>query len=395
MTERFSFPSINYEDQNYNISLPVFSIHGNHDDPQGAGPEGALCALDLLSASGLVNYFGRQELPGEATNDEQARETGIHVQPILLQKGTTKLAMYGIGNIRDERFHAEMRKNRISMFRPSENADEWFNLLLIHQNRVPHGPKSSVPENGFGDEVDLIIWGHEHDCRIDPEPVTGKAYYISQPGSSVATSLSAGESIAKHVGLLKIQGRQFDMEKLRLRTVRPFIMDEVKLTDAADIESVQLENKVQINKYLKQRVNQLIDRANEEWDELYQGEEHPPDRMLPLIRLRVEYNNHEVGNPQRFGQDFTNRVANPRDIVQFTKRKTINRTGKKISIDQPEGLEELDEDGEAPERIEKIKVETLVRQYLEAQTLQMLHENGIGYAVNAYVEKDDKHAIES
>lgn len=395
MTERFSFPSINYEDQNYNISLPVFSIHGNHDDPQGAGPEGALCALDLLSASGLVNYFGRQELPGEATNDEQARETGIHVQPILLQKGTTKLAMYGIGNIRDERFHAEMRKNRISMFRPSENADEWFNLLLIHQNRVPHGPKSSVPENGFGDEVDLIIWGHEHDCRIDPEPVTGKAYYITQPGSSVATSLSAGESIAKHVGLLKIQGRQFDMEKLRLRTVRPFIMDEVKLTDAADIESVQLENKVQINKYLKQRVNQLIDRANEEWDELYQGEENPPDRMLPLIRLRVEYNNHEVGNPQRFGQDFTNRVANPRDIVQFTKRKTINRTGKKINIDQPEGLEELDEDGEAPERIEKIKVETLVRQYLEAQTLQMLHENGIGYAVNAYVEKDDKHAIES
>lgn len=52
-------------------------------------------------------------------------------------------------------------------------------------------------------------------------------------------------------------------------------------------------------------------------------------------------------------------------------------------------------EGELPERIEKIKVETLVRQYLEAQTLQMLHENGIGYAVNAFVEKDDKHAIES
>lgn len=52
-------------------------------------------------------------------------------------------------------------------------------------------------------------------------------------------------------------------------------------------------------------------------------------------------------------------------------------------------------EGELPERIEKIKVETLVRQYLEAQTLQMLHENGIGHAVNAFVEKDDKHAIES
>lgn len=131
----FSFPPINYEDPNYNIGLPVFSIHGNHDDPQGAGPEGALCALDILSASGLVNYFGRQDLPGEATTDEEALQSGIQVKPVLLSKGSTKLAMYGIGNIRDERFHAEMRKNRISMFRPAEDADSWFNLLLIHQNR--------------------------------------------------------------------------------------------------------------------------------------------------------------------------------------------------------------------------------------------------------------------
>ena len=33
-----SFPAINYEDQNLNVGIPVFSIHGNHDDPQGAGP---------------------------------------------------------------------------------------------------------------------------------------------------------------------------------------------------------------------------------------------------------------------------------------------------------------------------------------------------------------------
>lgn len=70
--------------------------------------------------------------------------------------------------------------------------------------------------------------------------------------------------------------------------------------------------------------------------------------------------------------------------------------GKKVEIDQPDGVGGIagQYNGEVPERIEKIKVETLVRQYLEAQTLQMLHENGIGYAVNAYVEKDDKHAIE-
>lgn len=28
-------PQVNYEDPNINISIPVFSIHGNHDDPSG------------------------------------------------------------------------------------------------------------------------------------------------------------------------------------------------------------------------------------------------------------------------------------------------------------------------------------------------------------------------
>lgn len=33
-----SFPAVNYEDPNLNVAIPVFSIHGNHDDPQGTGP---------------------------------------------------------------------------------------------------------------------------------------------------------------------------------------------------------------------------------------------------------------------------------------------------------------------------------------------------------------------
>ena len=37
-TPGFSFPAVNYEDPNLNVSIPVFSIHGNHDDPQGTGP---------------------------------------------------------------------------------------------------------------------------------------------------------------------------------------------------------------------------------------------------------------------------------------------------------------------------------------------------------------------
>ena len=31
----YRFPVVNYEDPNYNVSIPVFTIHGNHDDPAG------------------------------------------------------------------------------------------------------------------------------------------------------------------------------------------------------------------------------------------------------------------------------------------------------------------------------------------------------------------------
>ena len=51
----------------------------------------------------------------------------------------------------------------------------------------------------FDDSIKLVVWGHEHDCRIWPEKVEGKEYYITQPGSSVATSLAPGEALPKFV----------------------------------------------------------------------------------------------------------------------------------------------------------------------------------------------------
>ena len=68
---------MNYEDDNYNVGLPIFIIHGawrraaaarrqdteltrprtgNHDEP--AGTEG-LSAVDILAAANLVNYYGK------------------------------------------------------------------------------------------------------------------------------------------------------------------------------------------------------------------------------------------------------------------------------------------------------------------------------------------------
>jgi len=213
------FPCVNYEDPNLNISIPVFSIHGNHDDPTGLG---TLCSLDLLSASGLLNYFGKYSSLEK-----------IEISPLLMQKGKTKLALYGLGAIKDERLHHMFRNKNITMLRPRENKDDWVNVFVIHQNRSKHGETNYIPEQFLDDFLDLVIWGHEHECRITPTSNGVNKFLVSQPGSSIATSLSEGETKDKHVGLLLIHGTEWKIKRLKLETVRQFKMQDIVLADTS------------------------------------------------------------------------------------------------------------------------------------------------------------------
>lgn len=145
------------------------STSRNHDDPSGSTP---LCPLDLLNSCGLVNYFG---------NLSSLENIDIH--PLLFRKGQTNLSIYGLGSIRDERLHRIFLKNQINLLRPTNNPDDWFNIFVIHQNRVAHGPKNYIPEQFLHEFLDIVIWGHEHDCRITPEFNTVQKFFVIQPGT--------------------------------------------------------------------------------------------------------------------------------------------------------------------------------------------------------------------
>lgn len=375
------FGTVNYEDPNFNVSLPVFMIHGNHDDPTG---EGNLSAIDILSTAGLVNYFGKSREVDDIT-----------MMPVLLRKGNTNVALYGLGNMRDERLHRTFLSRKVKMLAPpQEDGREWFNLMLFHQNRVAHTSTSFIPESFLDDSLDLIIWGHEHDNQIEPVYVPQRDFYISQPGSSVVTSLSEGECLRpKMVALLEVTGTQFVLKPLVLKSSRPFVMGDVSLKEASP--ALLPHDQKAIEKFLCGKIEELIQQAQGEWlqrqgiTEVIEGIEIP----LPLIRLKVDYSGgFSSFNPHRFGHLFVNRVANPKEVIFFYRKRTANRTSEPI-------LKPMDEFtipaiAAAVEERSTLKMEDLVKDFLQVQHLDLLPQNEFGDIVKIFVEKDDRESIE-
>jgi hypothetical protein len=53
---------------------------------------------------------------------------------------------------------------------PEYPAEDWFNIFVLHQNRVTRGQgaKNAIKEDYLPSFLDLVIWGHEHECLPDP-----------------------------------------------------------------------------------------------------------------------------------------------------------------------------------------------------------------------------------
>jgi hypothetical protein len=58
----------------------------------------------------------------------------------------------------------------------------------------------------------------------------------------------------RHVALLRIQGKEFEMTPIPLRTVRPFVLEEVVLLEAAEEEGFEAGDQMEVSKFLKSRV---------------------------------------------------------------------------------------------------------------------------------------------
>lgn len=119
----------------------------------------------------MINYFGKY------TNLEDS----ITMVPLLISKGTTKVAIYGLGALKDKQACRLFRTEKVELLQP-ENANEWFNVMVVHQNRSAHTKDECLQESYLPASMHLIFWGHEHECRIKPEFNDVKNFYVTQPG---------------------------------------------------------------------------------------------------------------------------------------------------------------------------------------------------------------------
>jgi double-strand break repair protein MRE11 len=329
----------------------------------------------------------------------------IDVKPVLLQKGRTKLAIFGLSNLRDERLFREFRNGKVKFFRPSQQKDEWFNLMVVHQNHHSRTPTGYLPESFLPNFLDLVVWGHEHDCEIEPRYVEEQGFHVIQPGSSVATQLTKGETIPKKVAILTVKGKEFKVDPIPLRTVRPFIFKEIVLADEKELKNTwkKSDNRMEISRHLRKVIQKMIDQANKEWlqqfteaDIAAMEDKAPPK---PLIRLRVDYSAPEGGvfdceNSQRITVDFMKTIANHNNAILFYQKKRNANRGPGNDIDIPEHLlDGADNDGDDGDDIDSAQMGKLVREFLEAQSLTVFPQNLFGDAVTQFVDKDDKDAM--
>ena len=442
------------------IDLPVFSIHGNHDDPtrEGGGTE-PLAALDLLAASNLVNYFGRQDQVDK-----------VEVAPVLFQKGSSRVALYGMGSLRDERLNRMWHGKKVRFLRPDDDGDDdgWFSVFCLHQNRdLGRGGKNCVHETMIPEWMDLVVWGHEHECLMDPQESVVGTFRITQPGSTVATSLTQGETVRKHLGLLDIRGNQFRMTPVPLVHVRSFLMAEVSLLQhqqkrRLDPEDPRIDEKV--SRVLEDEVRDLLLQAREKYEELREAAAEAgndpaelneavklklqkPQQVL--LRLKVEHSGFATLNNQRFGAKFVGEVVSrgacrPMLVFSFStncsscwccvwactgqpgKANTVVRKGvcgsrrkdshlctqsdlllfhrRKQSDEQgsgkhgggaKKGSNNLLDKPIAPEELEEMNVEELVKENLEVadKKLEILSEKRLSTALDEFVSKESRQAM--
>lgn len=305
--------NLNYLDPNFNIKLPVFIIHGNHDDPSA---DTNISAISLMQSAHFLNYI-----------KTVIKEESVIVKPVILQKLDTCVYIYGLGNIKEERLNRLLKEDKVVFEKPENEKNAVF-VLVVHQNRYKGnglGPssKNCVMDWVFPKFIDIIIWGHEHDCFTEPRTTQNREYRIYQPGSTVSTSLTEGEARTKHMFLLEIKNLAYKMTPIPLMFSRQIFFRHIDLME------------------LSQSSNDLAGSVCEIFEGLLRDADRGRKIFPPLVRLKIEVTGFEDFNGFALNSKFCDRAGN-KDVVTLWRRAMKHQEDKtKPDLKSGTGFEDV------------------------------------------------------
>ncbi|EXB89636.1 Double-strand break repair protein MRE11 [Morus notabilis] len=152
---------------------------------------------------------------------------------------------------------------------------------------------------------------------------------------------------------------------------RPASHSLVVLKDEPDINPND-QNSILV--HLDKVVGNLIEKSRKKYVD-------KSELKLPLIRIKVDYSGFMTINAQRFGQKYVGKVANPQDILIFSKASKKGQTAGKIN----------DSERLRPEELNQQNIEALVAE--NNLKMEILPVNDLDVALHNFVNKDDKMAF--
>lgn len=395
----------NFEDHNLKVPYPILTIHGNHDDPTGPN---AKSVCEKLATCGLLNYFGAYKVSS----------MDIRVKPIIFEKDGIKIALYGMGFIPDLKLKAAMDRDQIYFEPPPQDT---FNILVVHQNRVPHVRARYIPDSMYPKFIHLLIRGHEHDTLAPTRwPESEVDGFVYQPGSTVATSISPQESAPKKVAVMSVSindphGDRSSMYKLdydliSLKCQRAMLMKDIPQREIFDHikkndqrrKLTPMDYRAIFRTYVTDSIKRLLDNNKKSSNESnHQYESSPEGQSVyeklsrldkPLLKLRLEYKNKaekfdDLEIASKFYPEF---IAN-RDIISFRRQKIKDvADGKQENITF--SVENEDDDEDEPDEFDVINlaeerrdtIDTMIENYFASKPKsECLEALSLGEYVNA------------
>lgn len=351
----------NTTDDEVKVKIPFFLIHGNHDHPTGFG---LTSACELLSTVKYVNYFQKVLDP-----------ESVVLKPAVLHRGNIDVVIYGLGSMAEHKFLEALEKNDIRFERPQINPGcRQFNLLLLHQNRpVRSAQQLAVPHmlSQICPWMDLIVWGHEHECRIDIETCCGLK--ITQPGATIITKMGDFGGAPRSMAILEIDEETTDFQVIRLKTQRPYVYDTLKMGE----------------EMLALSPEQILDCMRMKLEEMIASVDITPpgqEKKLPLLHLHVAVTGLDMTlvNHKQLKYEFSARVANPDQLIDVTRKaRPKTRAERERDAEEDAGFE-------APKGVE---VEQILEKRFTEQPLSFLVADTLNHSLTAYVQNGEKDAF--